>query len=99
MVIDEHVISKFRYPSCCSFFVRSLYRGGFNDTGNQIQEESERLHHHQNRLKRIKKYISDNLSTDLSVAVVSEKLNVSISNLQHSLKKHLLKAIIGMWKK
>ena len=42
----------------------------------------------QSRLGRIQKYIGENLSTDLSAAVVSEKFELSVSSLLHILKKH-----------
>ena len=62
------------------------------DTGHYIHEESEELYRQQRRLERIKKYIDDNLSSDLSAAVVSEKFSISISTLHHSFKKHLLQS-------
>ena len=57
-----------------------------------IQDEANKIPREKNRVESIKKYIDDNLSSDLSAAVVSEKFSVSISTLQHSFKKHLLQS-------
>ena len=61
-------------------------------SGDHIHDESNDLFSGQSRLERIKKYIDDNLSSDLSAAVVSEKFSISISTLHHSFKKHLLQS-------
>lgn len=59
------------------------------DTGNDQQEESKEGNWPQRRLERIKEYIDENLSTDVSAAAVAEKFSISTSTLQHSFKKHL----------
>jgi AraC-like DNA-binding protein len=61
-------------------------------TPHHIRDEANEIRQGQNRVESIKKYIDDNLSSDLSAVVVSEKFSVSISTLQHSFKKHLLQS-------
>ena len=59
------------------------------ETGNHIDEVFKEGNWQQRRLERIQKYIEDNLSVDLSAAVVAEKFSISPSTLQHSFKKQI----------
>jgi transcriptional regulator GlxA family with amidase domain len=59
------------------------------ETGNHIDKVFKEGNWQQRRLERIQKYIEDNLSADLSAAVVAEKFDISASTLQHNFKKHM----------
>jgi len=55
---------------------------------NQIQDEANGLFHEYNRVEIIKKYINDNIKSNLHATIISRKFELSISSLQHLFKKY-----------
>ncbi|MEO5650037.1 MAG: hypothetical protein ABIR03_08950, partial [Ginsengibacter sp.] len=55
---------------------------------NQIQSEVNETRQGQSRVEKIKAYLSNNLTADLSTAAVSQKFDLSVSTLRHIFKNH-----------
>jgi len=55
---------------------------------HQQQDESNELYQEYSRVEEVKKYISENIDSDLSAAVVSKKFELSVSSLQHLFKNN-----------
>ena len=55
---------------------------------NQIQDDANELFHEYNRVELIKKYIHNNIKSDLRASILSRKFELSVSTLQHLFKKH-----------
>ncbi|HUZ58984.1 MAG TPA: AraC family transcriptional regulator [Hanamia sp.] len=55
---------------------------------NQIQDDANELFHEYNRVAIIKKYIHDNIKSNLHATIISRKFELSISSLQHLFKKY-----------
>lgn len=53
-----------------------------------IQDEVNEMRLEQNRVEKIKTYLANNLTKDLSIAAVSQKFEVSASTLRHIFKNH-----------
>ena len=53
-----------------------------------IQNEASEIRLEQNRVEKIKTYLANNLTHDLSIAAVSQKFEVSASTLRHIFKNH-----------
>jgi len=60
------------------------------DTSKLANKMHKELNWQQRRFEMIKKYISDNLSSDLKASVVSHKFDMSTSTLHHQFQKYLL---------
>ena len=57
-------------------------------TPYDIQDEANEIRLEQNRVEKIKTYLANNLTHDLSIAAVSQKFEVSASTLRHIFKNH-----------
>ncbi len=55
---------------------------------NNLQKAENAILHDQNRVERIRRYLLENLKTDLSASVVAQKFELSISSLQHLFKRY-----------
>jgi len=58
------------------------------DIRHQQQDESNELYQEYSRVEEVKKYISENIDSDLSASIVSKRFELSISSLQHLFKKY-----------
>ena len=57
------------------------------DIRHHQQDESNKLQEY-SRVEEVKKYISENIDSDLSASIVSKRFELSISSLQHLFKKY-----------
>jgi len=55
---------------------------------NQIQDDANELFHEYNRVEIIKKYINDNIKSNLHATMISKRFELSVSSLQHLFKKY-----------
>jgi len=55
---------------------------------NQIQNDGNELFPEYNRVELIKKYINDNIKSDLHANIISKRFELSVSSLQHLFKKY-----------
>lgn len=62
------------------------------DIRYQQQSESKELFQEYSRVEEVKKYISENLDSNLSASIVSQRFELSISSLQHLFKKYVKKS-------
>ena len=58
------------------------------DIRHHQQDESNELYQEYSRVEEVKKYISENIDSDLSASIVSKRFELSISSLQHLFKKY-----------
>ena len=58
------------------------------DLENYIQGESNELPAGYNRVEQVKKYIAENITTDLRASVVAKKFELSVSSIQRLFKKY-----------
>lgn len=58
------------------------------DIRHHQQDESNELFQEYSRVEQVKKYISENIASDLSAPIVSQRFELSISSLQHLFKKY-----------
>src|SRR6185437_6371867 len=65
------------------------------DLENYIQGESNELPAGYNRVEQVKKYIAENIATDLTASVVAKKFELSVSSLQRLFKKYQGQAYHG----
>ena len=55
---------------------------------NQIPIAENKNFHGGHRVKKIKRYLSDNMESDLSILTIAEKFEISTSSLRHIFKKY-----------
>jgi len=53
---------------------------------NKIQGDANELFSEYNRVELIKKYITDNIKSDLHATIISKRFELSVSSLQHLFK-------------
>ena len=58
------------------------------DIRHYQQDESNELYQEYSRVEEVKKYISENIDSDLSASIVSKRFELSISSLQSLFKKY-----------
>jgi AraC-like DNA-binding protein len=58
------------------------------DIRHHQQDESNELYQEYSRVEEVKKYIFENIDSDLSASIVSKRFELSISSLQHLFKKY-----------
>jgi two-component system, response regulator YesN len=59
---------------------------------DQIEDEAFKLFPEYNRIEQVKKYINENIKSDLRAAIISQKFELSISSLQHLFRKYQLQS-------
>ncbi len=55
---------------------------------SQIPNPLDELHWAKSRIEKIRQYLSENIETNLRLAVVADKFQLSVSSLQHIFKKY-----------
>ena len=55
---------------------------------NHINNDPKELYGEYNRVEQVKKYIAENIASDLRASVVAAKFEISISSLQRLFKKY-----------
>jgi AraC-like DNA-binding protein len=58
------------------------------DTRHHQQDESNELFQEYSRVEQVKKYISENIASDLSASIVSHRFELSVSSLHHLFKNY-----------